>query len=406
MLRSPVGTVSARTVAVSLTVAFLALHLVSVSVPSGGCPDGACIFDEAYYVPAAKSLLEGEATNNEHPPLAKLAIAASIWALGDNPLGWRIYSVVTGSLSILLVYLICSEMGRKDVGLLASAFLALENMFYVHSSAALLDVPAIFFSMLAVYLYLNDRFYLSAFSGAVAALNKFQAVWVLAGLVTFMVLRSVFRERQEGGLLSDEVLDSVRDALVYTAYSAVLFLSFLAFYDFAFAAFPTPIHHLSHMLTSYASLSGPFPSGAVYPWEWLVNFEPMSYYVQSVIVNGHKEVEIGFYGYGNMPIWWSAWFSTPILAFEVVRGEEKDLPLLGVSWFLWAYLPYFLLVFLFNRVTYPFYLIFGIPALAIGLSWMVNMLEGKTRLALATVLLVILGIWFIRLFPVRTFLVG
>src|SRR5204863_4781122 len=75
-------------------------------------PDGALIFDEKYYVNAARVILGippgqdtytedalGRDPNTEHPPLAKLLIAASMAVLGDNPYGWRIPSVAFGTTS-------------------------------------------------------------------------------------------------------------------------------------------------------------------------------------------------------------------------------------------------------------------------------------------------------------------
>src|SRR3712207_465382 len=65
-------------------------------------PPGALIFDENYYVNAARVILglpvaedapyhgqpAGIDPNSEHPPGAKLLIAASMWLFGDNALAW------------------------------------------------------------------------------------------------------------------------------------------------------------------------------------------------------------------------------------------------------------------------------------------------------------------------------
>ena len=81
-----------------------------------GRPDDALIFDERYYVNAARVILSippGQNTyadrplgldpNTEHPPLAKLLVAGSMLLLGDRPLGWRLPSVLFGTVSILLL---------------------------------------------------------------------------------------------------------------------------------------------------------------------------------------------------------------------------------------------------------------------------------------------------------------
>ena len=58
-------------------------------------------FDEVHYIPAAKAWLENGAwLNREHPPLGKYIIAAGIALFGDNALGWRIFSVVAGVVTL------------------------------------------------------------------------------------------------------------------------------------------------------------------------------------------------------------------------------------------------------------------------------------------------------------------
>ena len=103
-----------------------------------GRPDGALIFDERYYVNAARVILgipPGQNTytdrplgldpNTEHPPLAKLLVAGSMLLLGDNPAGWRMPSVLLGTASILLLYGVARRLGAgRDVALLAAALLA------------------------------------------------------------------------------------------------------------------------------------------------------------------------------------------------------------------------------------------------------------------------------------------
>src|ERR1051326_4304557 len=53
------------------------------------------IYDEPYYVPAARALLSGTPSNlnPEAPPMGKLMIAAGIRLFGDTPFGWRFFGV-------------------------------------------------------------------------------------------------------------------------------------------------------------------------------------------------------------------------------------------------------------------------------------------------------------------------
>src|SRR5450755_86457 len=86
--------------------------------PCRTAADHLLIFDEAYYVNAARVIASipppagqhyvgappGEDPNSEHPQLAKLEIAGAIELFGDGPFAWRIGSIVLGSLAILGIF--------------------------------------------------------------------------------------------------------------------------------------------------------------------------------------------------------------------------------------------------------------------------------------------------------------
>ena len=65
------------------------------------------MFDEVHYVPAARTLmaLSGPA-NIEHPPLGKELIAAGIMLFGDNSFGWRFFSTLAGTATVLGLFAI------------------------------------------------------------------------------------------------------------------------------------------------------------------------------------------------------------------------------------------------------------------------------------------------------------
>src|SRR4249920_930898 len=117
-------------------------------------------FDEVHYVPAARQMLEPlmpqQMLNPMHPPLAKQLIALSIHSFGDGPLGWRYPGVLFGSLAIVAVYLCGLALFAAQGPALASALLAFFNqMVFVQSRIAMLDIFALAFGLLAITAFIR-----------------------------------------------------------------------------------------------------------------------------------------------------------------------------------------------------------------------------------------------------------
>lgn len=112
-------------------------------------------FDEVHYVPAAKQLLERgphePLLNPMHPPLAKEFMAASIKVFGDNAFGWRYPSVVFGALAIVAMYLCALAMfASQGAALAAAALTFLNQMVFVQSRIAMLDIYALTFDLFGI----------------------------------------------------------------------------------------------------------------------------------------------------------------------------------------------------------------------------------------------------------------
>jgi dolichyl-phosphate-mannose-protein mannosyltransferase len=128
----------------ALTLAFLALILVRLTVPSHP------YFDETHYLPAARALLAGsEWVNREHPMLAKEVLAASIGLLGDRPLAWRLPSALAGALTIFAAMRALWFASQRPFATLAYGGLLATGFFvFIHARIAMLD--ALMVAMLAV----------------------------------------------------------------------------------------------------------------------------------------------------------------------------------------------------------------------------------------------------------------
>jgi dolichyl-phosphate-mannose--protein O-mannosyl transferase len=120
---------------------FAALASIRLTVPSTP------FFDEIHYLPAARDLLEvwggGEAPydNREHPLLGKTLIAAGMAVLGDNSLGWRIMSLIGGTLAVASSMRAMWHASEDRFATIAFGILLVTGFhLFVHARIAMLDI--------------------------------------------------------------------------------------------------------------------------------------------------------------------------------------------------------------------------------------------------------------------------
>jgi dolichyl-phosphate-mannose-protein mannosyltransferase len=166
-------------------------------------------FDEVHYVPAARQMLEpvlpSPMLNPMHPPLAKQLIALSIGAFGDVPLGWRYPGVLFGSLAVVAMYLCGLSLFARQGPAIATALLAFFNqMLFVQSRIAMLDIFALAFRLFAVAAFMHGFrkvrphpwFALAGFAFGLSIACKWSGLF---GLAICMVIVGVIRLMQGWG---------------------------------------------------------------------------------------------------------------------------------------------------------------------------------------------------------------
>jgi len=416
-----------------LTLGIFLLHMYTINLPpTSDCYDKSkkvfgCIMDEVYYVPAAQTLLAGnqcqpyaDACNLEHPFLAKALIAVGIELFQPTDFGWRILPTVLGVLCIPLLFSITYLISRNlRLANYAALLLASETLFFVHSGAALIDVPTTFFAMLGFFLYSCgrslwrlDSLVLSGVAMGLAGLSKETAVFLLAALLTYHT--AFFR-------------GSVRE-WVYSLYKVVApagitFVSALQIYDSLYAknSLPTFLNQVQFMINYGAQLTGSGWTDSllgtpITPLNWLTYYTPVSYLVTHITVSSAQSstvfVGVGYYGITNMLTVWMAFLWVPLVFFRWALGRrggsspkepEGDVraSALALIWFLWTYLPY-LLLWIYGRVTYPFYFLPAVPALVLGTAFALSRDWFPRRMAV--IFIIAAFVWFFWFFPNKGFL--
>lgn len=128
---------------------FAVLCAIRLAIPS------ALFFDEVHYLPAVRSLIElSSAQNMEHPPLGKQLIAAGVLVFGDNPIGWRVPSMLFGILTVFAGMRALWFVSRSRGASILAGFLLMTGFpLLVQARIAMLDIFMAGFMMLALWMW-------------------------------------------------------------------------------------------------------------------------------------------------------------------------------------------------------------------------------------------------------------
>jgi 4-amino-4-deoxy-L-arabinose transferase-like glycosyltransferase len=370
--------------------------------------DTGFVFDESYYVKAARKMLVGEPANDEHPPLSKAFIMLGMMLFGDKPLGWRIFPILASSISIVLVYgitLLITE--KKSSSFIAAMLFATDIMAFNIGQIAMLDAPSMMFVLAGSILLLRKRHDLGSMFFGLASLCKLNSVLPVAGIIIFLLLARFTKHVKKLEYLKENAYFIGRVFLI----GFVSFMIGLWVYDAGYGVFDNnPISHLSFMYSYHTSHSYQSAEDVVLPLDWinpLNHFSPAEYHVTTVreISNsgGLREYHpIAYYGIYS-PLWWCIWLVVPISLIEIVRNisenKEQGTGLFTLLWVVVNFFPYVLAAYVMKRWVYPFYFCMSLPGLYIGLSYYLN----RSRLSKLFLSILILThlFWFCMWFPVK-----
>ena len=136
----------------AIPLVFAALASIRLTVPS------APFFDEVHYLPAAREFLKigdeagARYLNLEHPLLGKELIALGMYLLGDNPLGWRLPSLIAGTVAVGASMRAMWHASEERFSTLAFGVLLVTGFpLFIHARLAMLDIFMVAFLALAAW---------------------------------------------------------------------------------------------------------------------------------------------------------------------------------------------------------------------------------------------------------------
>ena len=336
-------------------VSLFSSHLLIANIPS------AYVFDEVAYVPEALNIINRSWISTYHPPLAKILMASSILVFGNNGLGWRFPSIVFGVCSIIVLYLATKKIGSVSVALLAAILFGLDNLVFVQSSIATLDIFFVFFMILGFYFYLNDNFRCSSLSMSLSCLSKVTGVLGIAVVLGHFILTHR-RSR-------------LKFVFQYLTTFLIALLVLLTIFDYVVGTNLNALEHLREVFLSTPSArtgaERPTLTIESLPWTWITNPQAIPYYVVPKILDGTVTFPIAYQGIGN-PLIWLLTIPAMVSTLHLYVKKRESLPLFTLLWFAFTYVLPWYPATLFHRAMYIYYFLPTVGAVCIAISTMLK----------------------------------
>ncbi|HEV2954393.1 MAG TPA: phospholipid carrier-dependent glycosyltransferase [Candidatus Dormibacteraeota bacterium] len=395
--------------------------------PGAPCAQSGQVFDEVYFPCDAWQDLKGATAPpgtlrynyfDPEPPFAKTVIAAGelSWGwfratflgekgsyadLGYNTVGFRISCAVFGTLAVPLMYLLALSLWRNRMFAVAAGILCcFDGMFFVQSRIGMIDMIAIFFIMLAYWVYhLHTKsrtpresivtLILTGIAVGIAVSSKWIALAALGTMILFSLGRWLktqleFEVQTPLGLWSwrrdvttPTAIPGNVDWSVYLplAVVALILLPTVMYIGswwpfFQRGQFVTLMDVWNYQVQSYeyhANLTATHPYGSAwYTWPFMIR--PVAYYYQSGglgidQVTGQQLVA-GMTDMGNPLIWWASIPCVLSLPYFIFKHRSYAAALILVG-FLAQYLPWSHI----TRVIFLYHMFGGLIFMILALAF-------------------------------------
>jgi 4-amino-4-deoxy-L-arabinose transferase-like glycosyltransferase len=352
-------------------------------------PRGSLIFDEAYYVNAARTLLgwvlpdganyagspPGLDPNSEHPPLGKLLIAGSMLLFGDNGIAWRLPSLLSGMGALGAFYLVVRAAGETAwLGILAVGILAFDNLTFVHGRIGTLDMMVLLPMLIGAWLALRERWALAGIALGVGLLIKLTALYGLLAVGLFLGLRLIGEWRSTRRL----TVADLRPGLTVLVAFAVVAVGGLWLLDSQVSTYASPFDHLQRIVEYGANLRQPVvqtgicPGADSGPLQWLFNQCQITYVRVDVTVRAGEEIvssvpSIDFRGALN-PLLANVMLLATLFTGGYAWRSGNVLARWSVVWIAANYLPYVAISLVSNRIMYLYYFLPVVPGVAAAIA--------------------------------------
>ncbi|NOT12152.1 MAG: phospholipid carrier-dependent glycosyltransferase [Methylococcaceae bacterium] len=401
--------------------------------------------DKRAYDPWAKSP-ENRAFEWTHPPLSKLIMAGMMGIFGENSFGWRVGSVVLGTLGIVATAVLAFELfGSLSLALTAMGLLSLEGLYLTQSRVAMNDSYLVFFMLLTFIAYVRWRkspqslkyLYLTGLGLGLALATKWSALYLFIIIAIDLIARTCsglilplwladntrlllwkalvrldtlnelpsypFRTRSKASFISavnQVILPEFRFDFIW-ALGLIPVLVYLASYTQYFYMgydWSQFVELQKQMWWYHSGLKATHPYQST-PWQWLFDLRPIYMYVDASVPNKVACI----YNLGNAVILYFGFFAVLWNLWRLVfeKGElgwQRGFIVLAyfMLWVPWLFSP---------RMMLFYHYLPAVPLLCIILAlWLKNLRDSQTPGLrwLQVFVLSAASLWFVLFFPHNT----
>ncbi|RFC45558.1 MAG: Dolichyl-phosphate-mannose--protein O-mannosyl transferase [Verrucomicrobia bacterium] len=269
-------------------------------------------FDEIYHAKSGWEIARGiDATENSHPPLGKILMAASIRCFGMTPFGYRFVGAFFSVLMLALVFGLAKRLTlREDLAHAATIFFALDFMHFTQARMATLDTIVVLFILAAYYFLLRylqapeapaNRtnadlcLVLSGFSIGLGIATKWNAIYAAGGMVAFYLVHWWSRVSRP------TVRDIMLAFVTFVALPISLYiLSFVPFLMLPGKTFSEAFHNQGRMWAFHSGITATHPYSSFW-FEWPLLKKPI-WYFRNITLPPNQISSIQCFG---NPIIWS-----------------------------------------------------------------------------------------------------
>lgn len=379
-------------------------------------------FDEVYHAFTAQALAKwdprawewwntnppGFAYEWTHPPLAKEFMALAILIFGDGSFAWRFFSAVFGTGIIVLVYFIALELFKnRKVAIFASLIASLDGLLLVMSRIAMNDTYFLFFSLLAIFLFLKNKNLLMGIALGLAIASKWTGAFVIPIIGYFYVFKSI-KIKQLNWLIYLIILPMfyllVKKKFIFLLQLLIIpiIIYFVAYTPFFLQHHSPPGQNSTNLQTFiglqqqmwwyHTNLKATHPYQST-PYDWVFDLRPVW-----LFVDYQKNTIANIYTLDNPLIVWFGLISVFYLFFEFIKKKTFSYLLIFLSYF-----GFFILWFRSPRIMFNYHYLASTAFLAIAIGITLNkLLNNKQGKILVLSFLIFAFLLFVYFYPLWT----